>query len=131
MPPPFYNSQAYIPNRSIAVSFVEEATQGTNVAIAYIYCNYKDPKTQSEVEILSSITRQLAEQIHPLPPEVKVFSEKNAKRRRPPTEDERLSLVRSLCLLFRRTYVFVDALVIFSYLRNGFIESMIANLFAN
>lgn len=111
-----YNPQAYIFNRSIVVNHVGEATQGRKVAIAYIYCDYKDAKTQSELELLSSIIRQLAEQTSPLPPEVKAFRDKDTQERRNPTDDERVSLLRSLCLLFRTTYVFIDALVKSSYL---------------
>ena len=89
-------------------------------AIAYIYCDYKNAKTQSEVELLASITRQLAEQTSPLPPEVKVFHEKDAQRRRNPTNDERISLFRSICVLFQTIYVFIDALVIFPCLPEHF-----------
>jgi len=48
-----------------------------------------------------------------MPPAVKEFCDKNAEKRRNPTGDEWISLVKSICLLFQTTYVFVDALVIF------------------
>ncbi len=112
----FHNPQAYISTRSIAVNHVGEATQGRKAAIAYVYCDYKDARTQSEHELLSSITQQLAEQTSPLPPEVKAFRDKEKQERRNPTDNERISLLRSICLLFQTTYVFIDALVIFSYL---------------
>ncbi|KAI9742546.1 MAG: hypothetical protein M1818_003686 [Claussenomyces sp. TS43310] len=79
-------------------------------AIAHVYCDYKDLKTQSEVELLSSITRQLAEQTSTMPPAVKKFCEKNAQKRRNSTDEEWISLVQSICLHFQKTYVFVDAL---------------------
>ena len=106
--------------RSLAVNHVQEATQGTKAAIAYIYCDYKNPRTQSELELLSSLTRQLTEQTSSMPTAVKEFCDKNAERRRNPTGDEWISLVKSLCLLFRTTYIFVDALVIFFILNNRF-----------
>ncbi len=123
-----HNPQAYIANRSIVVNHVGEATQGRKAAIAYIYCDYKDAKTQSEVEILSSITRQLAEQTSPMPPEVKAFRDKDTQKRRNPTDDEWISLLRSLCLLFQTTYVFIDALVTFSYLIDPLIISKVVIL---
>lgn len=70
-------------------------------------------KTQSELQLFSSITRQLAEQTSPLHPEVKAFCEKDTHSRRKPTDDERISLLKSICLFFHTTYVFVDALVIY------------------
>jgi hypothetical protein len=101
---------------SLAVDHVQETLRGTKAAIIYIYCDYQDPKTQSELELLSSIARQLTEQIVPTPPVVRQFCDKNAERRRYPTVDEWISLIESLCLLFQKSYVFIDALVIF-YIR--------------
>lgn len=98
-------------NRSLAISYIEANTQGLKVAIAYLYCDYKDPKTQSELELLSSITRQLAEQSNPMPPEIKAFCEKYTEKRSYPSDDERISLVRAMSVLFERIYVFLDALV--------------------
>ncbi|MCJ1394650.1 hypothetical protein MMC18_007530 [Xylographa bjoerkii] len=95
---------------SVAVNYIEENTQRSKVAIAYVYCDYKDPKTQSEIQLLSSIIRQLAEQSKPLPPEVNAFRDKYAEKRRHPTADERISLMRTISEHFERTYVFVDAL---------------------
>lgn len=54
---------------------------------------------------------QLAKELNPLPPEVKIFCDKDAKERRNPTEGERILLLRSICSYFQTTYVFIDALV--------------------
>jgi len=83
-----HNSQAYIANKSIVVNHVEKAIQERKAAIAYIYCDYKDAKTQFEVEILSSITRQLIEQISLMSSEMKTFHDKNIQKRRNSTDDE-------------------------------------------
>jgi hypothetical protein len=99
---------------SVVINHVEEVSRGKKVAIAYVYCDYKDPKTQSTIELISSLTRQLAEQIDLLPPEVKLFHDDNAWKNRNPTSDERLSLIKSISGFFESIYVFVDALVIFS-----------------
>lgn len=99
------------PNRSTAVSYVEEKTEGLQVAIAYVYCDYQDPSTSSEVEIFSSITRQLAEQCEVIPVEVKAFRDRYTGKRSLPSPEERVSLVRALAQHFERTYVFIDALV--------------------
>ena len=95
----------------MAVSHVEEETLGMNVAIVCIYCDYKDPKTRSEFQILASITRQLVEQCIPMPSEVRAFRDKYTQKRTGPGEEEHLSLIRTLSQLFEKTYVFVDALV--------------------
>lgn len=99
-------------SRSLAVNYVQEATQGTQTAIAYVYCDYKNSKSHSELELLSSITRQLTEQTISVPAAVKEFCDKNAERRRNPTGDEWISLAESICLVFQTTYIFIDAVVI-------------------
>jgi len=96
----------------MAINFVEENTQRSKVAIAYVYCDYKDRNTQTEIELLSSITRQFVEQIHPVPTEVSAFRDKYAEKRRHPTVDERIALLRSISDSFERAYVFIDALVL-------------------
>ena len=40
--------------------------------------------------------RQLAEQVCPLPPEVKAFRDNNLEIRRNPTDDDQLSLLKSV-----------------------------------
>lgn len=77
-----------------------------------MYCNYKDPDTQSETGLLSSITRQLIEQTRAMPPCVVKFWEKYVEAKRYPTMEERMSLAKEICTLFARCYIFVDALVI-------------------
>ena len=90
---------------------VYEAIQETKAAIAYVYCDYKSPETLSDLNILSGISRQLTEQTSSVPSAVKKFCDKNAAKRRSPTGDEWISLIKSISLLFPKTYIFVDALV--------------------
>ncbi len=97
--------------RSFAVDHVQETIEGTKAAIAYIYCDYKDKKTQSELALLSSIARQLTEQTSSIPPIVQEFCEKNAQKRRNPTGDEWTLLIKSICVLFQTTFIFIDAIV--------------------
>lgn len=109
------------------MNYVQEASQGSKTAIAYIYCDYENPKTQSELELLSSIARQLAKQTNSIPSAVKEFCEKNAERRRHPTGDEWVLLLKSIGLLFQTTYIFVDALVIFLYPTTYIINMTVAD----
>ncbi|KAK5309727.1 hypothetical protein LTR70_010039 [Exophiala xenobiotica] len=95
---------------ALAIDHVQESVQGKGAAIAYLYCDYKDPTTHSELGLLSSIARQLTELARPLPKVVKEFCEKQAERRRNPAEDEWISLISTICPLFSTTFVFIDAL---------------------
>lgn len=97
--------------RSIVVNYIGEEICGSKAALAYVYCDYKDTNTQSAEGLLSSVIRQLAEQSSPLPPEVKAFRDNDLEKRRNPTDDERTSLLKSMCSYFQTVYICVDALV--------------------
>jgi hypothetical protein len=60
---------------------------------------------------MSSLTQQLAEQMDTLPAEVKVFHDETIRKNRNPTDNERLSLVKSISGYFDTVYIFIDALV--------------------
>lgn len=98
-------------NSSMAVNYVSEATEGRNVAIAYIYCDYKDERTHSEFELLSSIVRQLTNHYVCIPAAVIQFRDKNADKKRNPTSKEWITLIEELSRPFEKTYIFIDALV--------------------
>ncbi|EED17209.1 tankyrase, putative [Talaromyces stipitatus ATCC 10500] len=95
---------------SIAVNYVNDATHAAKAAVVYLYIDHKNPTTHSEFQLLANICRQLAEQIYPIPSTVRDFLEKNAVRKRNPSEDEWVSLIVRLCSLFAKVYLFVDAL---------------------
>ncbi|RMZ72366.1 ankyrin repeat [Pyrenophora seminiperda CCB06] len=95
---------------SVAISHVEEHTDRRDVAIAYVYCSYTDSQLQSEIELISSLTRQLIEQTHPIPLEVKTYRDRWIEKRSYPTQEDRVSLIKDIALRFSKTYIFVDAL---------------------
>ena len=94
----------------MAVKYVREQSQGLNVAVVYMYCDYKDQK--SGVELLSSMTRQLVEHSTTLSHDVKAFYNKYKKSESYPSTYERLEFVKPILRTFDKTYIFVDALVI-------------------
>ena len=96
----------------MAINYVHETTTRSNAAITYIYINYKDANTHSETGLARSLIRQLAEQRVPLPADVVAFRDRYADKKSNPTVEELLSLIRKLCSLFRKTFVFIDALVL-------------------
>ncbi|KAH7111654.1 ankyrin repeat-containing domain protein [Dactylonectria estremocensis] len=95
---------------STAVSYIEENTEGSNVAIAYAYCDYQDRNTLSETSIWSSIIRQLVESCLQIPTEVTASRDKYLEKRSLPTDEERILLVKALSRLFQKTYILIDAL---------------------
>ncbi|CAI7636162.1 unnamed protein product [Penicillium palitans] len=95
---------------SIVIEYISQDIRASHAALVFIYCNYKETETHSEFELLSSIARQLAEQLHHTPPMVKEFCDQSATRKRSPTSDEWVALIRSLCGLFPQVMVIADAL---------------------
>jgi hypothetical protein len=95
------------------VNYVQDMIKGTNSAIGYLYCDYKNPQTQNAPDLLSSIARQFLEQRSSVLPEVTHFCDKNVAERRRPTGDEWISLIKTLCASFSKKFIFIDALVQF------------------
>ena len=96
---------------SIAVNYVAESTRGQDVAIIYIYCDYKDSSTHSVNALLSSLLRQLLEQTPRAESiaELSMILNENAKYR-DPTEAELFTWVCTVSKDFNNVYIFVDAL---------------------
>jgi len=90
---------------------VDEHTRSKAAAVAYVYCDYKNPETYSETGLLSSIARQFAEQLKSIPAAVTDFCEQNFGRLRAATATKWVDLIKKLSLLFGSRYLFVDALV--------------------
>ncbi|KAK5093560.1 hypothetical protein LTS08_008884 [Lithohypha guttulata] len=95
---------------SFAIDFVNEHTRNSNAAIVSVYCDYNDPRTYSEVGLLSSIARQLVEQMKSIPTAVTDFCEKQTGRRRAANSAEWVDLIKTIHPLFDNTFLFVDAL---------------------
>ncbi|KAL6232559.1 hypothetical protein BDW75DRAFT_232694 [Aspergillus navahoensis] len=95
---------------SIAVNYVSANTEGNDVAIVYLYFDYKNRKTHSKLELLSSIARQLSAQCGQIPQLAREFRDRHADKRKEPEGKDWIVLIRELLRLFRKGYIFIDAL---------------------
>ncbi|KAI5850567.1 hypothetical protein DFP73DRAFT_591460 [Morchella snyderi] len=108
---------------SCVVDHLKKTYSREDVAIAYVYCNFKEMATQTAVDVFSSLARQLAEQLEFIPAEVEDFCrcggcEQRRRRKmmvgtgasKAGSIDEYLDLVCFLSGKFRNTYILVDAL---------------------
>ncbi|PWY70288.1 hypothetical protein BO94DRAFT_268794 [Aspergillus sclerotioniger CBS 115572] len=109
---------------SVAVDYVQQKAFSGNIAVAYVYCDYKDPMTKSGGELIASLSQQLAEQIDTVPTELKRFHEKKQQKTRAVTNEDRLSVMKSLVTHFSRVHIFIDALV--SYIFNINMSSFVS-----
>ena len=80
------------------------------MSISYIYCDYKDRKTQTVVNLLSSLVKQIVLQQADLPREVKDLFAAHNDGQSPMSLDVYSKLLASLSSYFRRSFIVVDAL---------------------
>lgn len=96
--------------RSFIVNHLDNQA-APETAMAFVYCDYKESATHFALGLLRSVARQLAACSNVLLPEVKVFYDTHLARKCHPTEDDWVSLIRSVSRCFKKAYVFVDAIV--------------------
>ena len=80
------------------------------MSISYIYCDYKDRKTQTVVNLISSLVKQIVLQQADLPREVKDLFAAHNNGQSPMSLDVYSKLLASLSSYFRRSFIVVDAL---------------------
>lgn len=80
-----------------------------NVAIAYLYCNFRRRHEQKLDDLLLSLLKQLAESQPSLPDTVKDLYQRTGRQKRPSLEDISQT-VHSVTALFSRVFILVDAL---------------------
>ncbi|MCJ1311174.1 hypothetical protein MMC25_004844 [Agyrium rufum] len=79
-----------------------------NLAVAFLYCDYRQQKEQDIYSLVSSLTRQLAEAANTLPNEIK--ANYNESKRSMPKKDDMEMLLRLLIKDFSRVFFVIDAL---------------------
>jgi Cdc6-like AAA superfamily ATPase len=80
------------------------------VAIAYVYCNFRQRHEQKSSDLIVSLLQQLVQE-HPSIPDVvkNLYSHHKPKRTRP-SPDEILSALHGVTAFYSRTFIVIDAL---------------------
>lgn len=99
----------------LASSVIEESIRkaGSEDAVAYFYCDYKNPETQDPVKILGSLARQIARQDEQSFDKLRPFYElHNCEERRSliPTAEALHDLLVQMCVSFENIMILIDAL---------------------
>jgi hypothetical protein len=114
-------------NRSIAVKYLRETFgHDSKIGIAAIYCNYKDNKAQTLVNLLASLWKQLVNK-GPVSNDAIILHEKHVNQGTRPSLIELSKLLRSDVMRFSKIFVVVDALDECPE-ANGFRKSFIGDL---
>lgn len=95
---------------AIVVDHLWKDFEGKNVGIAYIYCNYKRQETQTTIDLLGAVLKQLVQE-RPLYGEpVTVLHNRHADRRTRPSLDEICTALNSVLKSYSKAYIIIDAL---------------------
>ncbi|KAI9855731.1 MAG: hypothetical protein M1824_005891 [Vezdaea acicularis] len=94
---------------STAIDYLQTTFAETDNAVAFIYCNYNDQTEQSSVNLVSSLLKQLAQQMPSLLDGLEPMFDKHLKKITRPTLQEMSKALQSAVLSFPRAFIVVDA----------------------
>ncbi|KAH0536690.1 hypothetical protein FGG08_006456 [Glutinoglossum americanum] len=95
---------------SIVVDYLERSFEKENVAIAYIYCSYKEQEDQTVVNLIASLLQQLVQRNPIISDEVMSLHRSHIRKRTRPKLDEYSSLLQSEVCRFSKVFIVIDAL---------------------
>lgn len=95
----------------IRQAVLDEASTRSNVAVAYFYCDNKDPRTHSVTELLSVVIKELIRKNGTVPEELDKLHQRYTDTEKAPSKADLLNLIRSLSMPFEKVFVLIDALV--------------------
>ena len=83
---------------------------GQNTAVAFVYFDYRDQKSQSPEDVVASLLRQVASQSALLPISLsELYSKLKKQNRKPQIQDLELTLLH-VCQDFDQVFIAIDAL---------------------
>ncbi|RWA06648.1 hypothetical protein EKO27_g8459 [Xylaria grammica] len=95
---------------SMVVDWLESKHRGTNVAVIYIYCNYKEEQIQTPRNMIGSLLKQLIQRRAVLPDHVRGLYKKNLQTTTHLGLDELTRALVQEMTAFSSVFVVIDAL---------------------
>ncbi|KAG8350127.1 hypothetical protein FVEN_g11709 [Fusarium venenatum] len=96
---------------SIVVDFLNSRFgKDSDIAIAYIYCNFRRQHEQKIEDLLAGVLKQLTQCRTSLPESVKSLYDQHKTKRTRPSLDEISGLLQSVVAMYSRVFIIVDAL---------------------
>ena len=92
------------------MDYLERSFELENVAIAYIYCSYKEQENQTAVNLIASILQQLVQRKSTVSSEIVSLYGHQIKKGTRPTLDECSKLLQSDVRGLSEVFIIVDAL---------------------
>jgi len=81
-----------------------------DIAVAYIYCNFRRRDEQKADDLLASLLKQLIQMRSALPEGVKALYDRHSDQRTRPSLDEISGTLQSVSAMYSRVFIVIDAL---------------------
>ncbi|KAH0543124.1 hypothetical protein FGG08_002550 [Glutinoglossum americanum] len=95
---------------SIVVDYLERSFGGGNIAVACIYCSYKEKEGQTVVNLIASLLRQLIQKNAFISNEISSLYHHHIEKQTRPTFDEWFKLLQSEAHHLSKVFIVIDAL---------------------
>ncbi|KAI9783675.1 MAG: hypothetical protein M1839_003523 [Geoglossum umbratile] len=95
---------------SIVINHLKRTFAQEDVAITYIYCNYKERESQTATSLIGSLLQQVIRRKSAIPDKIASLYLEHTKYQTRPTFAEYSSLLQSEVQCFSKTFVIIDAL---------------------
>lgn len=106
-----YLSYAFLTWRSsIVVDHLQRTFSSNDDAVAFLYCNYKEREQQTVNNLVSSLIRQLIDQIHLVPEDLSSLYQRHARNGTRPSRLQLHELLISTASHFSTLFLVIDAL---------------------
>lgn len=95
---------------SVVVEHLKSRPKLGKIAVAVIYCNYKEQGDQSVTNLISSLIKQLLQDDGPLPDELLSLYRRHSDRDTRPSLQEVSSIMQNLVESYDKVFIVIDAL---------------------
>jgi hypothetical protein len=96
--------------RSIVVNSLEQYFERDDVAIAYIYCSYKEQEDQTAVNLIASLLQQLVQRNHVISNDIMSLYHYHKQKQTRPTAGKWSKLLESEVRRLSKVFIVIDAL---------------------
>ena len=98
-------------SRSIVVNHLQALLlENEKIAIAFIYCNYKEQAEHTVYNLVASLLKQMLQDRRAISGNIKSFYERHRRQGTPPTLDEVVGVLTTEIETYTKVFVVVDAL---------------------
>ena len=92
------------------MNYLEQSFRRGNIAVAYIYCSYKEQEHQTDGNLIASLLQQLVQRKTFIPDEISSLYHRHIRKQTRPTLDEWSELLQPEVRCFSEVFIIIDAL---------------------